>query len=156
MDINVDFSRSKTKQKVSLPLNIANHYLTEIHPQIQVTMNCNLGCTYCFQEHEGPVMQLNTAKTIIDQIVLTYYANPNIETNKPLEIYWHGGEPLIAGYGFFKGILDIQSSYPQVHFKNHIQTNATLMGDELASLFVDNGFHVGFSLDGPEDLHDLH
>lgn len=154
MEINVDFT--SRKKKAELPEYISDHYLTEIRPQIQVTMNCNLGCTYCFQEHEGPVMRLDTAKAIIDQIAETYYSNPNIETDKPLEIYWHGGEPLIAGYKFYKGILDVQSYHPQINFKNHIQTNATLMNESLADLFIDNRFNMGFSLDGPEDLHDLH
>ncbi len=154
MDVNVDFARHRGDYH--LPRHITDHYLSEIRPQIQVTLNCNLECAYCFQEHEGPVMRLETAKAIIDQIVQTYYLSPNPKVDKPLEIYWHGGEPLIAGYKFFKGILDIQSTYPEVHFQNHLQTNATLMNESLVDLFVDNRFQMGFSLDGPEDLHDLH
>ncbi len=154
MDIAVNFSRHR--KSTDLSQAVVDHYLSEIRPQIQITLNCNLGCTYCFQEHEGPVMRLDTAQAIIDQIATTYYAHADAKTTKPLEIYWHGGEPLIAGYKFFKGILDIQSAYPDLHFQNHLQTNATLMSESLADLFVDNNFQMGFSLDGPEDLHDLH
>jgi uncharacterized protein len=136
--------------------SLADLYLSEIRPQIQVTLNCNLGCTYCFQQHAGPVMRLDTARAIIDQIVETYYPSARRARDNALDIIWHGGEPLIAGYKFFKGIVDIQAQYPEMHFKNHVQTNATLMDENLAALFADNHFYMGFSLDGPEDLHDLH
>jgi uncharacterized protein len=39
---------------------------------------------------------------------------------------------------------------------NRIQTNGTLMSDELARIFTDNLFQVGFSLDGPKEIHDCH
>src|ERR1700732_4781956 len=106
---------------------LADFYLSEIRPQVQVTLNCNFGCTYCFQEHVGPIMRLDTAKAIIDQIVETFYTNSRKTGAKSLDIIWHGGEPLTAGYRFFKGILDIQRCHPQINFKNHVQTNATLM-----------------------------
>ena len=140
----------------TLPQALSDLYLAEIRPQIQVTLNCNLGCDYCFQEHAGPVMSLGTARAIIDQIVETFYRDPKAASKKPLDIIWHGGEPLIAGYKFFKGVLDIQSRHPSIRFVNHVQTNAALMDDNLAALFADNDFRMGFSLDGPEDLHDLH
>ena len=132
------------------------HYFSEIRPHIQVTLNCNLGCSYCFQSHVGPVMRLETVEAIIQQLSETYYSQSRITGTKPLEIIWHGGEPLIAGYKFFEGILKIQSEYPNIPFLNHLQTNATLMTEDLASLFVDGNFQLGFSLDGPEDLHDSH
>jgi len=135
---------------------LADIYLSEIRPQIQVTLNCNLGCTYCFQAHAGPVMTLETAQAITDQIVETYYSPERLARDPSLEIIWHGGEPLIAGYKFFQGVLEIQARHPEIQFKNHVQTNATLMTEDLAALFVDNDFYMGFSLDGPEDLHDLH
>jgi uncharacterized protein len=135
---------------------LADFYLSEIRPQVQVTLNCNLGCTYCFQEHVGPIMRLETAKAIIDQIVETFYTSSRLARDNSLDIIWHGGEPLTAGYRFFKSILEIQAHHPEIHFKNHVQTNATLMDESLAALFAENNFYMGFSLDGPEDLHDLH
>ena len=132
-------------------------YMSEIRPQIQVTLNCNLACDYCFQDHTGPVMTLDTASAIIDQLVQTFYATRQFTSDQnKLDIYWHGGEPLIAGVRFFQGVIDIQARYPGMHFVNHLQTNGTLMSDELARLLVDNKFLVGFSLDGPKSLHDLH
>jgi uncharacterized protein len=132
-------------------------YLSEIRPQIQVTLNCNLACDYCFQDHNGPVMKLETASVIIDQLVTTFYSplKVNNKQNK-LDIYWHGGEPLIAGIRFFEGIIEIQKMYPKVHFVNHVQTNGTLMTEKLAIFFVKHKFMVGFSLDGPKSIHDTH
>lgn len=140
----------------NLPAAVVAAYLSEIRPQIQVTLNCNLGCTYCFQEHAGPVMTLDTAKAIIDQIAETFYADPRQRPTNHLDVYWHGGEPLIAGYKFFRGVLEVQKRHPEIEFRNHVQTNATLMDQKLADLFVDNQFFMGFSLDGPEAIHDRH
>lgn len=132
-------------------------YMSEIRPQIQVTLNCNLACDYCFQDHTGPVMSLATARAIIDQLVHTFYSSRQFTTHQnKLDIYWHGGEPLIAGLRFFQGVVDIQAEYPKVHFVNHLQTNGTLMTEGLAHLFVEHKFLLGFSLDGPKSLHNAH
>ena len=73
-----------------------------------------------------------------------------------MQIYWHGGEPLLAGIDFFKNIIHLQQEYPEVSFENRVQTNGTLMNDQLAHFFTENHFHVGFSLDGPRKIHNQH
>ncbi len=122
-------------------------------PQIQVTLNCNSACSYCFQKHHGKIIEISTVKAILEKTVSVYKIFFN---NNPIEIYWHGGEPLLAGIEFFQNIIEIESSFPETVFENRIQTNGTLMTEEFAGFFAKHNFGVGFSIDGPEYIHNLH
>ncbi len=123
-------------------------------PQIQVTRSCNCNCDYCFQKHSGGIIELSTVRSILHQVI-----NHNLRVdpkNRCIQFYWHGGEPLLAGVDFFHEIIRLEKQYPELSFENRIQTNGTLMSDEFALFFSKNRFHLGFSLDGPRDIHNLH
>ena len=121
-------------------------------PQIQVTRNCNLACGYCFQEHSGGIIGLSTVETILRRVIAH---NLTVDPlTKVIQIYWHGGEPLLAGIDFFRAIIRIEAQYPELSFQNRIQTNGTLMSDDMARLLTEYQFQVGFSLDGPKEIHD--
>jgi uncharacterized protein len=123
-------------------------------PQIQVTRYCNLACDYCFQEHSGDITELSTVEDILRNVIAH---NLRVDSQtKCIQVYWHGGEPLLAGAKFFSKIIQLEKHYSELSFENRIQTNGTLMNDELARICTDNRFQVGFSLDGPRDLHNLH
>lgn len=119
-------------------------------PQIQVTLNCNMNCSYCFQEHSGKIIDLLTVKKILEK---TVYFNRRKEHTSVIQIYWHGGEPLLAGLDFFQRVVELESRFAGVSFENRLQTNGTLMDEEFARFFAENNFAVGFSLDGPEGIH---
>ena len=127
-----------------------------IIPQIQVTLNCNLACSYCFQEHSGGIIDPLTVGEILRKTISVNHQSGLNNENTVIPVYWHGGEPLLAGLAFFRKVMEMESDFPGVIFENRIQTNGTLMTDELAQFFAENHFQVGFSLDGPEDIHDLH
>ena len=121
-------------------------------PQIQVTRNCNLACGYCFQEHAGGIIDLSTVETILRRVIAH---NLSVDPlTKVIQIYWHGGEPLLAGLDFFRAVIRLEAQYPELSFENRIQTNGTLMSAEMARLLAEYHFQVGFSLDGPQDIHD--
>ena len=120
-------------------------------PQIQVTRNCNLACGYCFQEHSGGIIELSTVETILRRVIAHNLAVDPL--NKVIQIYWHGGEPLLAGLDFFRAIIGLEAQYPELAFENRIQTNGTLMSADMARLLTENQFQVGFSLDGPKEIH---
>jgi len=73
----------------------------------------------------------------------------------PVQIVWHGGEPMLAGIGFFENVMSLEKKLGKGRrFENHIQTNATLISKQWASFFAKNQFKVGISLDGPKSIHD--
>jgi uncharacterized protein len=121
-------------------------------PQIQVTRNCNLACGYCFQEHSGGIIGLSTVEAILRRVIAhNLTVDPD---NKVIQVYWHGGEPLLAGLDFFRAIIRLEAQYPDLSFENRIQTNGTLMTDDMARFLAEYQFQVGFSLDGPQEIHD--
>ncbi len=130
-----------------IPLNVL--------PQILVTLDCNSDCSYCFQKHHGEIIDISTVESILQKAVSINQRNGFFSDNSTMTVTWHGGEPLLAGIEFFQKVVEIESYFSGVKFENRIQTNGTLMTEEFARLFADNDFGVGFSLDGPEELHNL-
>jgi uncharacterized protein len=123
-------------------------------PQIQVTRNCNLACNYCYEERAGGIIDLDTVALILRRVIAH---NARVDPgNRRLQVYWHGGEPLLAGLDFFDAVLRLQAQYSDLVFENRLQTNGTLVNDAVGRWLAAHRFQVGFSLDGPQDIHDRH
>ena len=57
---------------------------------IWVSDNCNLNCKYCYLKNKAnSYMSINTANH-----VMSFIANEIVDTNDPVNIQFHGGEPL--------------------------------------------------------------
>ncbi len=69
---------------------------------------------------------------------------------------WHGGEPTLAGIGFYSRVLELQRRHvpPGWHCINNLQTNGTLLDEQWCRFLAENDFAVGISIDGPARLHD--
>jgi len=123
-------------------------------PQIQVTLACNFACSYCFQAHRSS----ETIDPKVAGLILAKCARYNRARwrtgRSEVGVYWHGGEPLLAGIEFYREMLAVEAAFPHVSFTNHLQTNGSMMTDDFAEFLVQNGFQVGFSLDGPKEIND--
>ena len=101
---------------------------------------CNLACQYCFyRDHASGAM----ADEVLEHMLKTYAALPFADKAVALQ----GGEPLLAG----ARILDKVAAYPVAR---SLQTNATLVTDEIAAKLARGGWLVGASVDGPKALHE--
>jgi uncharacterized protein len=69
---------------------------------------------------------------------------------------WHGGEPTLAGLDFFRKIAALERRHRPRGRRifNGMQTNGVLLDDAWCAFLAEEGFGVGLSLDGPEELHD--
>ncbi len=118
---------------------------------VKPTHECNFACKYCYvaEEAENGFMDDETLYQTIKQVIEMNAAS------QESEFIWHGGEPLLMGIGFFEKIAEIQQPYLKEHkIKNSVQSNGTLLIEELAAFFAENHFGLGFSLDGPRELND--
>jgi uncharacterized protein len=89
-------------------------------------------------------MSLPIARAIAEGI------DPDWMKSGPLELVWHGGEPLAVGPTQFEGLLQPFAALQDAGLVQHvIQTNATLITDEWCELFLEHDVEVGVSLDGP-------
>lgn len=113
----------------------------KINLLIMPTDICNMNCVYCFHEahHENSgKMELRDLRRLYD---ITFKAYSDVT------IIWHGGEPLVMGLDFYKEALAMQKEYSAT-VRNRMQSNLTLLTDELAKFLCENNVGIGTSFDG--------
>lgn len=117
---------------------------------------CNLDCTYCFFLAKEELYPGDSFR--MDDEVLDAYIRQLIESsNSPeVDIAFQGGEPTLMGADFFRRAVEIAGIYAKAgqRIRYSIQTNGTLLTDDICGVFADNGFLVGISIDGPAEIHD--
>jgi len=123
-----------------------------------VSAVCNLDCAYCFylDREADPCralparrMTLETLERLVDTYL--FYSYP------ASTFAFQGGEPTLAGLPFFEKLIDFQKRYGRGQsVSNALQTNGVLLDDEWCGLLREYNWLVGVSLDGPEEINDLH
>ncbi|WP_136808714.1 anaerobic sulfatase maturase [Desulfosediminicola flagellatus] len=123
-----------------------------------VSYRCNLGCHYCYYLCKSEQFDLSFQPSLMTDHMLEAYINEHIAACKGdlVNFSWHGGEPLLAGTGFYRRVVEFQKKHNTLGRKitNGIQTNGTLINDEWGAFFAEHNFTVGISIDGPQELHD--
>lgn len=118
---------------------------------------CNLECHYCYylkKQHlypKGEVFRM--PDDLLEEYIVQHISACSIPT---INFSWHGGEPLLLGLDFFRKIVALQRKHQPRHqcITNGIQTNGLLLDEDWCRFLAAEGFAVGLSLDGPEELHD--
>ena len=125
--------------------------MNEITLQIKPVGNhCNLHCSYCyaapFKKEKYKILELNLLEKLIKE---------SLEIADNIIISWHGGEPTMVGVKYFENYMKIIKKYKKEnqHVINMLQTNATLITEEMADFFKKNNFIISISLDGDENNH---
>jgi uncharacterized protein len=118
---------------------------------------CNLDCEYCFyldrdadpyKDLPARIMPLEVLERLVDGFLFYSY---------PTSVFaFQGGEPTLAGLGFFEKLVEFQQKYGRNGhvISNSIQTNAILLDDAWCDFLRRYQFLAGISLDGPEQIHD--
>jgi uncharacterized protein len=122
----------------------------EITLIVKVTNACNMACRYCFIEPS--VFHKTMVNETARRVVRVFLDSDWFES---VHFVWHGGEPLLRGRRFFEDFLREQRrERTRVAYTNAIQTNATLLDDEMLVFLMQNEIAIGFSMDGPKFLTD--
>lgn len=114
---------------------------------IAPTMQCNFGCTYCFEgEHKTmPKMQATVAEAVAAYIIKQ-------SESKEITINWFGGEPLLA-FDVICQICDRLNAY-NVDFSSSMVTNGSLLDTtKIAQLSKLHLTHLQITLDGTAHSH---
>jgi uncharacterized protein len=118
---------------------------------------CNLDCHYCYylkKEHLYPKGEsFRMPDSILEEYIIQHIdASPG----SVITFSWHGGEPTILGLDYFRTIVALQRKHqpPNRRITNGMQTNGTLLDEDWCRFLAAEGFAVGLSLDGPQDMHD--
>lgn len=118
---------------------------------VKPTHECNLACRYCYVEGcaEKGRMDSKTVETMLSKLL-------TMPDRERVTFIWHGGEPLLMGLDFYRHVGDVQRTLGKgKEIRNLIQTNCTLVTDAVLNFCEDNDFHIGSSMDGPREIHDL-
>ena len=94
------------------------------------------------------IMKEDVMNNIIDKLF------ENVVSGDTISIAFQGGEPTLAGLGYFKKFVkrvSLQQKETAVEYS--LQTNGLLLDEKWAGFLKENNFLVGLSLDGPEMLH---
>ncbi|MDR3292243.1 MAG: TIGR04083 family peptide-modifying radical SAM enzyme [Methanobrevibacter sp.] len=118
------------------------------HVMIVPTLNCPSKCNYCWgSEKKSKMMDIQIIKEIdkwLDGFREDY-----------VHFTFHGGEPLLAGYDFYKEALSIlKSSETHKEAGFSLQSNLWLLDEKLAKLFSQYDVAVSTSIDGPKEIND--
>lgn len=118
---------------------------------IDLTKSCNLRCAYCFRELDRHAVKMTEEKLadICDRLVL----HCRQMNGQRLTIQAWGGEPLLEAskIQYIRKRFDAEGLNPQIV----IETNATLITEETASLLLQNRIDIGISIDGPACIHNI-
>ncbi|MFH1830240.1 MAG: radical SAM protein [Pseudomonadota bacterium] len=129
---------------------------------VYLTTGCNLNCKYC-QLHSQPgksnkkILSMKSFKQGINAFFSSYYSPDGV----PRRVQFFGGEPLIEWPSFVKMVEYIRFCEEAEKFGGekvdiHVNTNGTLLTDEILSFLKKNNVYLSVSLDGPQKEHDLY
>lgn len=142
---------------------ISDYLGTSGYKQLTLIVNeqCNMRCKYCSysgnyqhnRQHTDKYMSWQTAEQAVkrfhDGFNSVKIRNPS---QKP-SISFYGGEPLL-NIALIRRIHTLVKKlfHSPVHF--NLTTNATLLTKTIIDYFVENDFHLAFSLNGNREEHD--
>jgi uncharacterized protein len=118
---------------------------------------CNMRCRYCYYlEKEGLYPAGESFRMSYDLLEAYIVQHVDASPDEVIRFSWHGGEPTLLGLDYFRTIVSLQRKHrPSGRLiANGIQTNGTLLTDPWCAFLASEGFAVGLSLDGPQELHD--
>lgn len=122
-----------------------NEFTNCITVLLEPTAECNLRCKHCYHAKTKYYEKKMSKKTFDKFLSITapHYKN--------IKIIWHGGEPILAGYDFFKYAytqFDYYTKRYKTNFDICIQTNGTLLDERFILLFKKTNTALTISYDG--------
>lgn len=122
------------------------------HLDLDLTLACNLRCTYCFKVKDNEHQDLQIARDAITWLI--YASGPS----KQISVALIGGEPMLR----FKQLQELvpfskrRAAQHGKHIHFSMTTNGTILTDEILAFFKkwSIGFHT--SIDGHPDVQDRH
>lgn len=124
---------------------------------LKVASRCNINCSYCYIYHHGDTswqhmpkhMSLATVEDVLKQL-----EGLHEDQQHPFAVVLHGGEPLLLPRNILAVLLQGLADRLPAVCTRAIQTNGTLIDDDLLELCLRTSTTLSVSLDGPADVND--
>jgi uncharacterized protein len=145
--LQTDVSFQKRRLNLTATPDIGT-YVTNI--DLDLTVECNLRCTYCFKEKWNEHMEERTA---LDTMIWLLYASGPVQQ---VGVNFMGGEPLLR-FRLIKRLVPFGKRRAwqmgkSIHFG--MTTNGTLVTDEVVAFWKKWGMGFHTSIDGTPDIQD--
>lgn len=123
---------------------------------INPTMNCNLRCWYCYEDHLANSNMSDQVLASVEKLLVNVTDNPRV---KSLHLSFFGGEPLLGFRKCVKPLLDFANErclQQGVDFSISFTSNAVLLTEEICDALSRFGRTVSFQIpfDGSREIHD--
>ncbi len=122
---------------------------------VVLTLDCNLACTYCFEEGFRGRYAMNRETA---ELLVGYVKREQIARGREVEIRFYGGEPLLA-MSMLRGIAEPLLAAAEANgtkFSCSLVTNATLLTRAVVEELLPLGLtSAQVTLDGPREIHNL-
>ncbi len=133
-------------------LNAENETFTAI---IILNLDCNLGCTYCYEgKRKGKhYLSEETAGDFVD-----FIKSGIIKNQQEINLVFYGGEPLLSMDTIVRISKDIRALAQKqgIAFSFTLTTNGTLLTPQIVKKLKPFGLRsASTTLDGSKELHDL-
>lgn len=110
---------------------------------LKLTGACNFDCTYCY-DYEPKRFKARLAQERIEELVSFLLAR-----QEGLALIFHGGEPLLRFESIERTVeFALREAGDSKRISFSVQTNGSLLTDEMVDFLVRHDFSIGISLDG--------
>jgi uncharacterized protein len=131
-------------------------FLCKIHTR------CNLNCDYCYvynlADQSWKVKPRVMEWPVVERLTQRIREHVEAHEIEKIHIILHGGEPLLCGETYIREFVQRMrsalSGLTEIAFL--MQSNGTLLDDDMCRLLLDLGVRVGISLDGSEYANNVH
>ena len=126
---------------------------------VKTASRCNLDCSYCYV-YRGPDSTWRLQPKRMHREVVVALSDRLVEQAGQQEsgfaIVLHGGEPLLLGFNELASLLrGLRAHLTPERYPISVQTNGTLLSEELLELFAETRTSVSVSIDGPAEANDF-
>lgn len=146
-------SADDERARVLTEMGVAESSRAHPHYVLLPTAFCNMGCTYCGQDHQKGGLA-NEANAHMREVVIEAISDPVVES---ITVDWFGGEPLLA----FRHVIEMGTQFSAraraagTEYRSTLITNGALLTTERLRRLVLEAC-VGrliVTIDGPAHVH---
>ena len=116
---------------------------------------CNISCDYCFYCDETAKRTTASFGMMTEETLENIIRKVLRQAEGEVCFAFQGGEPTLRGLDFFRRAVELEKQWNirNVPIKNALQTNGYTLDETWCRFFRENGFLIGVSVDGTQEIH---
>lgn len=135
----------------------------KVNLELSITEQCNLRCDYCYYRDSHEARKALMSSEVMEKAVNLAFQRTIDLKNSFLNITFFGGEPLLR-MDFIRETVTYAKKMVKLRKKDlpkkfelsfTVNTNGTVLSENIISYLKKENFSVALSLDGPKSMQDL-